>query len=69
MDKADYENIASCIRRRGTRTQREALRKMKMSTGWDQTHGNTLEISRLKERIKELESENFILRHRARKEL
>lgn len=69
MTKADYENIASCIRRRGTRTQRTALSKMKESTGWDQTHGNTLEIQGLKERIAELESENFVLRVRMRRGL
>ena len=62
MTTQDYDNIAKCIRRRGTRTQREALKKMMQSTGWSQTHGGKVEIAYLKKRIDKLEEDNFFLR-------
>lgn len=62
MTKEDYDNIASCVRRRGTKSQRKALRGFMSSTGWDLTHGNKLEIKRLRSRIAELETDNYLLR-------
>ena len=44
MTKNDYDNISSCIRRRGTRSQKKALKKMMITSGWDKTHDNKLEI-------------------------
>ncbi len=38
MNECDYDNIAACIRRRGTKTQKQALRKMMDTIGWELTH-------------------------------
>ena len=62
MTKDDYDNIAKCIRRKGTRGQRKALKGLMTTTGWDKTHGNKIEIDILKQKIAELNEINFLLK-------
>jgi hypothetical protein len=57
VNKVDYDNIASCIRRRGTITQRRALLKLRQTQGWDETHGSVLELALLGKKISKLEEE------------
>ena len=68
MTREDYDNIAACVRKRGTKTQRKALAGMLSSAGWDQTHGNELQIARLKKQIAELREENFLLKITSKKQ-
>lgn len=70
MNRNDYDNIAKCIRRRGTKGQKQALKKLMGTVGWDRTHGNKLQIQQLRTQIAELETENHLLRlkiHRKKK--
>jgi len=62
MTKNDYDNIAKCIRKKGTCGQRKALKGLMTSAGWDQTHGNKIEIKILRKKIAELEEKAHLLR-------
>jgi len=65
MNKDDYDNIAKCIRQRGTRKQRKALKALMQSTGWDQTHEFKLERKYFESKISELQLEISILKRRS----
>ena len=67
MTCEQYDNIAKCIRRRGTKTQREALKAMMSTQGWDQVHGGKVEIAYWKKRVDKLEEEIFFLRRQIKK--
>jgi len=44
MTKAQYDNIMSCIRRRGTKSQRRDGRSLMESIGYAITHANVIEL-------------------------
>ena len=68
MTREQYDDIAKCIRQRGTKKQRKAFHEgMKQSTGWDITHGGKLHIEQLEARVVELQNENAMLRRQLRK--
>lgn len=67
MTKEDYDNIANCIQRRGTRTQRKALKGLMNSVGWDCTHGYKLLRERMEKENSKLHEEIFLLRSALRK--
>jgi len=69
MTKDDYDNIAKCVRKKGTIKQRKALKAMMLSTGWDLTHENKLEIDRLHKKIAELQLEISLLKRKIRREV
>jgi len=66
MITGEYDSIAKCIRRHGTKGQRKALRSMMLTGGWDQTHGHKIEIGKFETEIAELRTENFLLRREIR---
>jgi hypothetical protein len=62
FSKEDYDNIASCVRRRGTISQRDAFKRMQNTQGWDSTHDGKIGIAILEKELSQLREENFFLK-------
>lgn len=62
--REDYDNIASCIRRRGTISQRNAFKRMQTTQGWDMTHDGKIEITRLNKELSLIREELFFAKRK-----
>lgn len=66
--RQDWDNIASCLKRRGNKQERNCIPALMSCTGWDITHDRKNEINALKKELSEANQQIYLLKLQLRGE-